>query len=358
MYTTIRLQNFRSYEDATFEFGDGVNMVIGPNGSGKTNLLESLYVSSYGSSFRVQDEHLITHNKDWLQLSITDSGGTERGLRIRKDPQTDRVTKEFQINGVNKRLAHTTRLPVVLFEPRDMQLLTGPPDQRRLFLDVLLTQLSSSYERILSRYRRALAQRNRLLKDIYNHTIPLDHLFVWNVRLSELGAHLMNERQSLISQINETASEVYSQLSHKKSKVQLRYQTTVKGDVVTLASAFLHQLEINLHKDQDRGYTSVGPHRDDLVVDLDGSPAHLNASRGELRTLVVMLKIIEAHLLYTQSERPPLLLFDDVFGELDATRRKALSEHLAPWQTVITTPEAEIQAGIPKSRLGRTIKLQ
>ncbi|HEV2412518.1 MAG TPA: DNA replication/repair protein RecF [Candidatus Saccharimonadales bacterium] len=357
MYRKIHLKNFRSYKDTTFDLSDGVNMVVGPNGSGKTNLLEALYVTSYGSSFRVQDSNLIHHDADWLHLATNDEQAVERSLRIRRDPQKETTTKEFRINDVSKRLNVNTRIPVVLFEPRDMQLLTGSPDQRRLFLDVLLTQLSPTYERILTRYKRSLAQRNRLLKDIYDHIAPQDQLFVWNVRLSELGAHIMNERQDLIDRVNKLASDAYSQLSHKASKVQLHHQTAVKGDVVTLASAFLHQLETNLSKDQERGFTSVGPHRDDFTIDLDGSPAHFNASRGELRTLVVMLKIVEATLLYEVSSRPPLLLLDDVFGELDATRRKALSHHLTPWQTIITTPESGIEGSIPKNRLGQTINL-
>jgi DNA replication and repair protein RecF len=222
-----------------------------------------------------------------------------------------------------------------------MQLLTGPPEHRRAFLDDILVYLDASYERILTQYRRALGQRNRLLKDMRISKVPLDHLFVWNVRLSELGAQIMSSRIRLVETLNSLSDVLYSELSNHSSRVRIIYESRMPLDTVTLASSFLHQLEASIEKDRDRGFTSTGPHRDDISIQLNDSPAQLSASRGETRTLVVMLKIMESQLLFKHLQQYPLLLLDDIFGELDIERRQMLAQYLRENQTIITATDAD-----------------
>lgn len=336
--TSIRLQNFRSYEDKTFRLSTGVNMVIGQNGSGKTNLLEALYVLSRGKSFRVSDADLLRYEADWFRLD-GEVDGRERILTVKK--QEGKLEKRLRVdNTVKARLSAREQLRVVLFEPRDMQLLTGSPERRRDYLDSMLEQLELGYQRTLNHYRRALSQRNTLLKQ--PRQVPADHLFVWNVRLSELGAQLIMKRRQLITALTEDASGTYSDISGAKSAVTVEYESPyVATSEERLASTLLHALEQKYPQDRERGYTSVGPHRDDMSLTLNAAPASSSASRGETRSLVVMLKLLEAKQLDSRYDTPPLMLLDDVFGELDTARRRALAGYFTDHQVVITATDAE-----------------
>lgn len=322
-------------------------MVIGPNGSGKTNLLEALYVLARGKSFRVADAELLQHNADWLRVEAK-VDDRYRVLTLKK--AGPKVEKRLQVDSVTKtRLSASALASVVLFEPRDMQLLTGSPERRREYLDSVLEQLEAGYARLTTQYRRALAQRNALLKQ--SHHLPADHLFVWNVRLSELGAQIVSRRRELVQQLQVRASAVYSDISGQKSEVEVQYVTSVQAsETAAVASALLHQLEGHIARDRERGFTSVGPHRDDLHLVLNGAPASTSASRGETRSLVVMLKLLEAELLQQRQQQAPLILLDDVFGELDARRRHALATRLHDYQVIITATDAEgVQDALPSS---------
>lgn len=312
--------------------------MVGQNGSGKTNLLEALYVLSRGKSFRVGDAELLRYDAEWFRLD-GEVDGRERILTVKKTD--NKLEKRLRVDNTTKaRLSVREQLRVVLFEPRDMQLLTGAPERRREYLDAILEQLEIGYTRTLSHYRRALSQRNMLLKQ--PKEAPADHLFVWNVRLSELGAQLVQKRRHLITELTQKASETYSNISGVASEVAIQYESQYAEEPAErLASALLRGLEQKYPQDRQRGYTSIGPHRDDVRLNLNGAAASSSASRGETRSLVVMLKLLEAQLLDAHYETQPLMLLDDVFGELDASRRHALAHYLVNYQTVITTTDAE-----------------
>jgi DNA replication and repair protein RecF len=336
--TSIRLQHFRSYDDQLFRLSPKINMIVGPNGSGKTNLLEALYTLARGKSFRVPVAELLQYDAEWFRIEA-EVGEQQRAMTVRK--VGDKLEKRLGVDGTTKaRLNAREQLRAVLFEPRDMQLLTGSPERRRDYIDAMLEQLELGYTRTLTHYRRALAQRNSLLKQ--SRQAPADQLFVWNVRLSELGALLVTKRRTIVAALQRQAGELYSEISGQKSVVELRYRSQVEDiDDAHLGSALLHALEKKYAQDRMRGFTSVGPHRDDLSIVLNNVPADISASRGETRTLVLMLKLLEAQLLAAHHEGRPLMLLDDVFGELDVQRRHALATHLRDYQVVITTTDAE-----------------
>lgn len=313
--------------------------MVGPNGRGKTNLLEALYVLCRGKSFRVADSELLQHGTDWFRVD-GQVDGQPRILTLKKVDA--KFEKRLQVAGATKtRLSAREQLRVVLFEPRDMQLLTGSPERRREYLDAILEQLEVGYARTLSHYRRALTQRNALLKQA--HGVPADHMFVWNVRLSELGAQVVMRRREIIAELDAQATTTYNHISGTKASVRIRYEDQHPDAAPEqLASVLLHGLEKKYAQDSQRGYTSIGPHRDDLVITLNEAPASTSASRGETRSLVVMLKLLEARLLDAHYEDRPLMLLDDVFGELDASRRQALAHYLVNYQTVITTTDADM----------------
>ncbi len=335
MLTDLRLQNFRSYKEDTFEFSDGVNIIVGPNASGKTNLLEALLVLARGSSYRAKDQELIMFSKPWARLDAHLANSSERILKLVREPTPG---KSYDIDGKPyRRLSLAHSLPAVLFEPNHLQLLSGGPEGRRAYLDDLLEQTASGYGTLRRQYRRTLAQRNALLKQgRHGHA----QLFPWDVRLSELAGQIVRHRASLVEQMNGKITKLYGDLSHSKSNVTLHYAARWPSD--NYETNLLKKLESSAEFDTQRGFTSVGPHREDLDVMFDGHPAAEAASRGEARTLVLGLKIIELQLLEAARDTTPLLLLDDVFSELDGARRRALTSYLRNYQTFITTTDADV----------------
>ena len=336
MITSLRLQNFRSYADKSFEFDSGVNVVFGPNASGKTNLLEAILVLARGSSYKSKDIDLIAFKKPWARLD----GVFDTGVRTLKlERQTDTVNKNFIIaDKPYKRLSLQHTFPVVLFEPNHLQLITRGPDQRRQWLDELLERTTPGFKILSSRYYRALAQRNHLLKRGPAH--GASQLFVWDVRLGELGAQIAVARADFIKQINTKLSRSYSQIAQKKSTAKVEYASQFPPD--NYASRLVSKLGATATTDFERGFTGHGPHREDILFYLNKQPLLAAASRGETRSLLLVLKILELEQIEKARAQRPIFLLDDVFSELDDSRRKALVEHLSGYQTIITTTDADI----------------
>jgi len=336
MIQSLRLQNFRSYVDESFEFDGSVNIIVGPNASGKTNLLEALLVLAQGRSYRADDVDLIRHGFGWARLD----GLVDDATRTAKLVADSVVKKTYEIDGRGfQRLSLERTIPIVLFEPNHLDLLHGSPERRREYLDSLLSQLITGYGMTVRSYRRTLAQRNRLLKS--GHATS-EQLFPWDVRLSQLGAQIVRARKNLVDSLNTEVRPLYRDLASSRISVALAYHGA--GDADQYESLMVHHLEAKHQDDIERGFTSFGPHRDDLLVYFDELPAGEVASRGETRTLVLALKILELQLLETRRDATPLLLLDDVFSELDGARRQALTNHLQPYQTFITTTDADVVA--------------
>lgn len=336
MIQSIRLQSFRSYPDDSFEFTKGVNIIVGPNASGKTNLLEALLVVARGSSYRAYDHELVMHERPWARLdALVDD--RERIVKFVAQPVPG---KTYDIDGrVLRKLNLERTIPVVLFEPGHLQLLSGSPERRREYLDELLSQTTIGYAATVRAYRRTLAQRNKLLK---SGRATADQLFPWDIRLSELGGRIVRARHQLVRAMNEQIGELYTRLSQSKTKVLVTYETIAEPE--QYESHMVHQLAIRHEADAMRGFTSFGPHREDMLVLFDDRPAEEVASRGEARTFVLGLKILELQFLETRRNSPPILLLDDVFSELDGTRRTTLTQHLQTYQTFITTTDADVVA--------------
>lgn len=346
MIHDIRLQHFRSYSDKSLAFNKGVNIVVGKNGSGKTNLLEAVLVLASGKSFRADDKNLIQFNYPWARLDGNFSNGA-RTVKLEKSAD-DKTNKDFIIDGtLAKRISRQNSFPVVLFEPDHLQLLHREPSTRRQFFDDLVVKLRSGYKTTLNDYKRALAQRNALLK--FASPNKPDQLFVWNVRLSELGSKIAIMRQQILEDINEQISQTYTHIAKKSTNVKLLYVT--KLDKNNYASSLLKRLEETISVDKERGFTSNGPHRDDFTFLLNDKQANTSASRGEVRSLILSLKIFELQAVKTAYEQMPILLLDDVFSELDKTRQARLVEYFDDTQVVITTTNIDSVAPHKNSRV-------
>lgn len=334
MLHSIRLQNFRSYKDTTFDLDSSVNVIIGKNGTGKTNLLESILVLCNGSSYRTNDINLASFDKGWARLD-GDFNTEKRAVKIEITPPAY-SKKTFIIDEKQVlRLTQKNKLPVVLFEPNHLQLLIRGPEVRRTFLDELLIKLSPGYSSLLNHYKRALAQRNRLLK--MNDVSAQEQLFVWDVRLSDLGGKIVDQRLELIKKINQKIGTIYSDIADKKSKITVNYLS--KTNQENYSSQLLKQLKTSLETDSMRGFTTHGPHRDDIEFILNNDNAADTASRGETRTILLSLKIYELLELEKMHETKPILLLDDVFSELDTTRQHALVNYFKNHQVIITTTD-------------------
>lgn len=337
MLAELRLKNFRSYVDDSFEFSEGVTIIVGPNASGKTNLLEAVLMLARGTSYRAKDAELIAFDTPWARLDGRLSDGSDRNLRLQRDASP---AKQYEVEGKTfQRLTARHALPVVLFEPNHLQMISGGPERRREYLDDLLEQTIIGYGTTRRAYKRTLAQRNALLKR--HHGDIQKQLFPWNVRLSELAGQIVRAREALVMELQSQLPALYNELSpHARTVVSVAYGSSWPG--ADYESRLLQKLDATRELDIARGFTGNGPHREDLLTYFSDKPAGEVASRGEIRTLVLALKVLELQLLARDHTHAPILLLDDVFSELDGTRRRALTEHLKDYQTFITTTDADI----------------
>ena len=335
-FTDLRLQQYRSYKDASFELGPGVNIVVGPNAAGKTNLLEAIMVNSVGKSYRARDINLVQNSHDWARIDIHTEQNVLRTVKLQPDAG-GKLQKSFEIDEKTyKRLPHEQKQPVVLFEPNDLQLIENEPAERRNYFDNVIEQYRAGYEKTRNQYKRVVSQRNALLKQGRRSD---SQLFAWNLRLADLGEMLVKQRLDLLKEINRSLAKTYSAIAGKRTKVEIRYESSVGTD--NYSTNLLKKLENTLETDFERGFTGNGPHRDEFMVYVSGRPALESASRGEIRTLLLALKIIELQILEKERGARPLLLLDDVFSELDGSRRRALTDFLKDYQTIITTTDAD-----------------
>jgi len=339
----LQVTDFRSWPQADLALEPGPTVLVGQNGRGKTNLLEAVLVLARGSSFRVKDNELLQYDAPWLRLD-GHTDGEDRIVKVVAEPGT----KTYEIGGKTfKRLSLQHTLPTVLFEPNHLRLLHGGPERRRVYLDDLLEQTHSGYAGYRRNYRRVLSHRNALLKR--SRPVAAEELFPWNLRLSELGAVMARSRAEFCEAANTQLHKLYKAISSSTTETAIDYRA--QFPLASYESRLLHKLETSLELDMQRGYTAAGPHREDFEVTFDTHPAEEIASRGETRSAILALKIIELQLLEAAREQTPLLLLDDVFSELDVSRRQALTTFLKPYQTFITTTDADsIKPHIARTR--------
>jgi DNA replication and repair protein RecF len=326
MLSQLRLQNFRSYQDKTFTFGPNINLIIGPNASGKTNLLEAIFFICQGRSYRAVDSEIIKFNNEALRLAGINERDEKKEIKIYKNKKI-LIEKEKEIKNTKDYFFN----PVVLFEPDQLTLLADRPEKRRDYLDDLIETTKDDYRIIRKKYNRTLNQRNALLK---NKKINKNQIFPWDFKLSELSSLIINERINLTETINKYLKDIYKNISGKETDIEIKYLTSWPKE--NYASNFLNELEKTIQDDILRGYTSIGPHREDFLINLNQKKTKSIASRGEIRTIILALKLIEAEIVKINYRQKPIILLDDVFGELDQERQTNLINSLTSYQIFIT----------------------
>jgi len=326
----LQVQHLRSHDAFMIEFSPEVTIITGANGSGKTSLLEAIYISLQGTSFKGSDNDVLKKDAPWWRIDISFDDTDNRVVKF--DPEKATSRKQFIIDSkTTARIPAKLKYPVVLFEPEDLRLLHGSPARRRQFIDRFISQLNPLYGPTLRKYERSLKQRNNLLK---NELISNDELFAWNISLAEHGAFVIEQRIAFIEQINQNLGALYQEIAGTHDEVSIHYSHTFVGDI---KQKLLNELHGHLERDRYLGNTSVGPHRHDVIFQINNSPALSVASRGEVRTIVLALKFLEVEIIEQLIDKQPIILLDDVFSELDASRQQLLTSQLKGHQIIITS---------------------
>ncbi|WP_067930450.1 DNA replication/repair protein RecF [Alicyclobacillus kakegawensis] len=343
----LTLSDFRNYTRQQLEFSPGVNVLLGENGQGKTNVLEAIYLLAVGKSHRTsRDGDLIRHGAERTELAAVVA---QQSRPLKLHLEFGRYGKKAQVNGVlqSRMSDFVGRFQVVLFAPEDLQLVKGGPAVRRRFIDMELGQTHARYLHHLSLYHRTLQQRNHLLK---RPALDVDSILAFDDPLVEHGTEVMLRRHRFVSLLRDIAREIYASISSGREQLEIRYQPALQGhahlggeqegalDAGALASAFHEQLVARVRGDAQLGYTSVGPHRDDLVLLLDDRPVQAHASQGQQRTIALSLRLAEIELIRREVGEYPVLLLDDVLSELDDNRQRQLLLSMSDKvQTLVTS---------------------
>ena len=319
---TLTLKRFRSFENETFTLHPAKNLVLGLNAQGKTTVLEAIHVLALGKSHRLsKDEDLIRIGEETAHIAAT---GKIKGAPVKMSLSIGKDGKRVKFNGQEmRRLSDCIgRLNVVMFSPDDLDLVKGEPGRRRRFLDMEVGQLTPEYVKTLNRYRLRLKERNAILKAMatkekYDSTT----LQVVTERLAEAGEFVVRERKRFVEALNVELTEIFPVLAPLDPQLAIAYHGSA-------ADGLLAALQKKERHDMIQGMTSVGAHRDDLGITLGGRPARIVASQGQMRSIVLALKLAVARLLECATEDPPVILLDDVFSELDRPRRERLVDML------------------------------
>lgn len=331
----LQLVNFRSYAKGVFKLDPKITIFTGPNGSGKTNLLESVYTLALTKSFRAKDHDLIKHGQNFFRISASRA---RTKIILAYGSKAAKRFKKISYNNTNYSIAnYIGKLKVTLFEPGDLEIINGAPEKRRQFLDAILSQADTSYLKTLISYKRTIKQRNTLLLSGDSTKIK-DQIFVWDLKLTERASEIYLKRNQLIKYFDQRTQDIYNQIARSKINLKLHYQPSVEGRD-NYESAFIKTLTDKLSQDIATGFTTIGPHREDFNILFNNSPIESVASRGEIRTTALALKLAEVNYLAEVSEDKPTLLLDDVFSELDTSRRQFLIKQLKGYQTLITTTD-------------------
>lgn len=361
--TSLNLTHFRNYTKQTFTFSPYVTVVVGPNTSGKTNILEAIYSIATGKSFRAdQDREMVSWEQDIGRIGATVDDTALELVVTRGSMDGARIPgKKYTVNGVARRMIDFVgNLRAVLFWPEHLGLVTNSPSRRRRYLDSVLVQVDREYRRNLLSYERGLRQRNKLLDHLNEGKAGRSQLLFWNQLLIKGGGYITEKREELIQYVNTSRLSIHNyQISYDKSIIsEARLNQYAEEEVAAKA-------------------TLVGPHRDDFIF-LMAPTSHTHhsqseegymhrdlldvekyGSRGEQRLAVLWLKLAEVAFIQERTGERPMLLLDDILSELDREHRELVLDLIGKQQTVITSADEEITGILPKkkSQLCETIRL-
>ena len=345
---TLALYDWRSYREARAEFVPGVNLLVGDNAQGKTNLLEAVAYLSQLRSFRTRREaELVRAGAEFadLQAGIFSAG---RSQQLRAVLFAGRRPRQLYLGGVKQKsgAALCGLMPTVLFCPEDLLVLKGGAAGRRRLLDAALCQLRPVYAKALGEYNRLHEQKSRILKDYHEHPSLLDVLPEYNERMAQYGAVLISYRAKYLRALDEAARAFHSEFSGGREQLRLQYETVSSiadpfAPTAALADALRAHQQSHRRAELDSGMCLSGPHKDDFSAALDDMAIKSYGSQGQTRTAAISLKLAERQLMHRQLGEEPILLLDDVLSELDAGRQDFVLNQLKSGQVFITCCEKD-----------------
>ena len=339
----IRLINFRNYDNIYLKFNPKINVFIGKNAQGKTNLLEAIYMCAYGKSFRTnRDKEIINFSKEEAYIgSNMNINNYDKFLEIKMD----RVkSKRIRINKneLKNYKELYSGLNVVIFSPDDLKIVKEGPSGRRDFMDVGISKVKPVYTYNISRYNKILFQRNNLLKSNRFKKDLINLLDVFDMQIASIGTSIILERQKYVEKLSKIANTIHKNISSNNEELELKYISNVPiyENKSEMEKSYLMNLKENYKRDAEFGTTEVGPHKDDIYMSINDKDVRTYGSQGQQRTVVLSLKFSEVELIKAERGMYPVLLLDDVFSELDDSRRNYLISLFKDVQTFITVTDA------------------
>lgn len=327
----IELYNFRNYENEKISFCDGTNIIYGDNGMGKTNILEAIYYFSYGRSFRTSGREIIKEKEKEARINLSFEKNErlyDGKIKFLSGNKKEILLNDIELNKTSQLLGNFL---CVLFTPDELRIIKGMPEIRRKFCDSAIMLLRPNYIKELIRYRNILNQKTALLKTRRYDTLP-----VWNEKLCESGEKIMKMRGSYIERVKEKAQSLQKEITNGNEILNIIYTPSVKK-----GENFLEKLCEYTEKEKENMFCLVGPHRDEIIFEINEKNAKNYASQGQIRTAVLCLKLAQMEIIKEETGEFPVLLLDDILSEIDKNRREFLISKIKDKQIIITCTDIE-----------------
>ena len=341
------LSDFRNYQLQEIDFNPNINVFFGNNAQGKTNIIESIFLCSYGKSFRAKkDRDLIMFDKENASVQISFKK-IDRDGKIKVNINDKKV---FFINDVKQEKVSDVvgKINVVIFTPDDINIIKGDPDKRRRFLDMMISSLRPNYIHLLSNYKRVLEERNNYLKQIKNESKEVQLLDLWDEQLAEYSENINKYRTEFTKKIKNKVQDIHNLITKcGKEEIKIHYENSEKNK-----EYYLNKLKQNRNLDINRGYTTTGIHREDLLIYINKKLVGTYGSQGQQRTAILTLKLCELQIIKEEIGENPVLLLDDYMSELDEIRRKSFLESIKDCQIILTcTDEIDLDNNYSKYKV-------
>ena len=329
----IKIKNFRNYKEEEINLEKNINIFYGENAQGKTNIIEAIFLCSLGKSFRAKkDFEMIKLNEKNAIIEI-EYKKSDRDGKIKIELENK---KNIYLNGIKiKKLSELLgNLNIVIFTPDDINILKGGPENRRKFLNIMISQLRPNYMHILNLYLKTIDQRNKYLKQIKEENKDEKLLEIWDEKLAEYAIKIYEYRKEFINKIIEKIKIIHNKITNGKEEIELEYITECKHK-----EEYLKLLKERRKLDIIKGFTTKGIHRDDFMIYINKKEINIYGSQGQNRTAMLSLKLAELQVIYDEIGEYPILLLDDFMSELDKIRRKNFLENIEDTQVIITGTE-------------------
>lgn len=329
----IKIYNFRNYKNEEINLEKNINIFYGKNAQGKTNIIEAIYLCGLGKSFRTnKDKEMIklNENKSYVEVEFEKS---DRDGKIKIELENK---KNIYLNNIKlKKLSELLgNLNVVIFTPDDINILKGGPENRRRFLNIMISQLRPNYLNVLNLYKKTIEERNNYLRLIKEENKSEELLDIWDEKLAEYAEKIVNYRKEFINKISNKIVEIHKNITNNNEEIKIEYLTDCEKK-----ENYLNLLKQRRKLDVIKGFTTKGIHRDDFVIYINGNQVNVYGSQGQNRTVMLSLKLSELQIIYDEIGEYPILLLDDFMSELDKERRKNFLENIKNNQVVITCTE-------------------